>query len=158
MALDVKKLIQVQALGVKLMDEHGLLEQGWKFELDTTKMRIGSCSHRKKRITVSMWYLEKSSDAEILDTILHEIAHALLPEGVEDHGWEWKDMALRVGATPERLAGEGAVSSAKPNYRIKCLNCGWFVNRFRMRQRNYGSRCPRCHTEVTIYRLNYGRK
>ena len=42
---------------------------------------------------------EKSGGAEIRDTVLHEIAHALVgPEA--RHGPEWKAIAKRLGATP----------------------------------------------------------
>ena len=150
----IAKMTETQALGNTLLKEHGLTEQGWKFCLDSSKQRVGECRFDEKEIGVSLYYLERSTKAEILDTILHEIAHALLGSG-HGHDMEWKLMCLRIGAKPERLAGEEAVSSAKPNYRIKCNNCGWFTDRFRMRRRNYGSRCPRCHTEVKIYRITY---
>jgi predicted SprT family Zn-dependent metalloprotease len=140
----------IEDFAKETLQKHGLLELGWKFKFDNAKQRLGSCSHSRKTITFSMYYTHISRE-EIEDTILHEIAHALIgPE--HGHNFHWKQKAREIGAKPERLADPTIKTSAKHNYVIKCPNCGWQVQRHRMKRRNFGSTCPECRTEVKIYK------
>jgi len=54
---------------------------------------------RSAIITLSKWYLVSCPEAKIIDTILHEIAHAISPFN-ENHGDEWTANCVRVGAEP----------------------------------------------------------
>lgn len=161
MGLNVAKMVEVQAMGNSLLKRHNL--DDWKFQFDNSKRRVGQCRNDAKEIGISLWYLEKTPIDQIRDTILHEIAHALVPterdhNGKWDHhGPRWQAKCVEIGARPERLAHaeDGFKSAAKPNYKIKCENCGWFVNRYRMKRRNHGSTCPECGTTVTIYKITY---
>ena len=147
LTLDIK---EAYAFGNKLLAEHGLLQQGWRFDLDNGKVRVGCCHTSKKLITYSVHYLREPIES-IRDTILHEIAHALTPDD-KGHGWEWEQKCIEIGAKPERLAHE-LETNLKYNYVIECPECGWKVYRHRMRRRNFGSTCPQCGTEVEIYKL-----
>jgi predicted SprT family Zn-dependent metalloprotease len=126
---------QTYELGIGLMIEHGLYDKGWKFDIDNAKSRVGLCSHNKQIISVSRHFLH-NSDEEIKDTILHEIAHALI--GAE-HGHDalWRTTARRIGARPQRLAGEEVTRSKKAsqhNYLIVCSGCGQEWRRLRLRK------------------------
>jgi SprT protein len=99
-----------------------------------------------------MYYLAKSSDSEIRDTILHEIAHALVGPNV-GHGLRWRLKCVEIGAKPERLAGEEAVSTAKPNYVIECSACGKRWERFRLRRKLIGAPSVCCNAPLKAYRL-----
>jgi predicted SprT family Zn-dependent metalloprotease len=145
-----EKIIDAHYLGTALLREHGLND--WKFVLDNSKRRVGQCRYDEREIGLSIWYLEKSSEAEIEDTILHEIAHALVGPDVESHGHVWKAKAAELGAKPRALAGEEAISSAKPNYVMVCPSCGREWQRYRMRRRNIGSKCPDCKVEIKIFK------
>jgi hypothetical protein len=86
------------------MDEFGLVRLGWSGTLDNAVRRFGSCSPGRKRITLSRHLATINSDEETLDTVLHEIAHALAwVEHGEDcgHDERWKAIARRLGARPE---------------------------------------------------------
>lgn len=81
------------------MGEHGLI--GWKFKIDTrTHCRRGCCKYLSRTISVSEYYLA-SHDDMIRDTILHEIAHALVGPG-HGHDGVWKAKCKEIGARPER--------------------------------------------------------
>lgn len=57
-------------------------------------------------LRLSEHHVLKASDADVLDVILHEIAHFVA--GAEaGHGPAWKRACLRVGARPERLFTAG---------------------------------------------------
>ena len=103
------------------MAEHGLINQGWVGSLNNRKRALGVCSFGRKEIKISKAFSNIISSDEILDTILHEIAHALVGPGM-GHGRSWRIMCRKIGATPTRLAN----ASVKPEYRYKCYcpNCG----------------------------------
>ena len=99
------------------LDKHGL--EGWKFEAMNGKRLLGQCRYRDKTIRISRWLCRLGTDAEVLDTILHEIAHALTPG--HKHSWTWKAKAIELGAKP--VACQGAMSYEVPHkYEILC---GW---------------------------------
>lgn len=87
------------------MDEHGLTD--WTFKFDKAVRRAGCTNFRYTRITLSRALTELWSEAEVLDTILHEIAHALV--GLEHgHDWTWKRKCVEIGARPVRCTPASA--------------------------------------------------
>lgn len=92
-------------LARKLMKEHGLTKEGWTFDFDSAKKRSGCCHHRTKTITISRGITRLNSEAEVLDTILHEIAHALVG-GRQGHNIVWRLKAKEIGCTGARNSSE----------------------------------------------------
>ena len=91
------RLAQVAAMARALMDEHGLAD--WTFAFLEAERRLGDCHFQDRVIRLGRAHALDGSEAEIRDTVLHEIAHALAgPEA--RHGPEWKAIARRIGATP----------------------------------------------------------
>lgn len=78
---------------------------------------------------------------EVIDTILHEIAHFIA--GVHNgHSEAWREACIQVGANPERTSDVGnAVREAISKYRLTCEECG---------QQHYMNRRPKY--EYTDYR------
>ena len=92
-----ERLSHVAATARALMDEHGLGE--WTFAFLEAERRLGDCNYQERVIRIGRTHALAARDAEIRDTILHEIAHALAgPE--TRHGARWKAVARRIGATP----------------------------------------------------------
>lgn len=66
----------------------------------------------------------------MLDTARHEYAHAaaaLLTGRRHGHDAVWKDICVRIGCKPERLAGTTAAQEAKNagcGYLVRCKTCG----------------------------------
>ena len=88
--------IAIEARG--LMDRHGLREWGLRFS--AAWGRLGECRPDRKLILLSRLHAVGGSPAQVTDTILHEIAHALAgPEA--GHGPVWKEIARRIGAVPK---------------------------------------------------------
>jgi predicted SprT family Zn-dependent metalloprotease len=94
---------KAKELALSEMRKWGLLPT-WKFRFNKRKRALGLCSPRDRTIYLSSYFLNKVSDAETLDTIRHEIAHALeaVRHGTSGHGPVWKAIAVEVGAKPER--------------------------------------------------------
>ncbi len=105
-------LADAQKLLIEKMDQHGLTGLGWKMSWDGAKKRFGFCNIDEKTISLSRPLTEANPEGEVLDTILHEIAHALAYlEHHEDcgHDERWKAVCRRVGARPEACYGEDEV-------------------------------------------------
>lgn len=82
-----------------LLREHGL--EDWQVTLDRAKTRAGSCRFHTRTITLSRALTELHSEAEVRETILHEIAHALVgPE--HGHDAIWRAQAKKIGSTGAR--------------------------------------------------------
>lgn len=139
----------IYAEAISLMNLHSLTDKGWRFEISTHKTFVGMCYHDRRVIAYSACFLSNSPE-EITDTLLHEIAHALVGPG-QGHNETWKHMARFIGAKGNRCA-EG-VPTASPNYLIKCIPCGWTEERFRLRKSMHSATCATCGNLVTIESL-----
>ena len=92
------------ALARRLMAEHEL--HGWTVVADRAKTRAGVCRFGKRQIGLSRPLTELHSEDEVRDTILHEIAHALVGR---EHGHDrvWRAKAKQIGSSGERcLSGD----------------------------------------------------
>lgn len=105
---------------IQELEKWGLRAQGWKgvFNNRTTR-RLGQCSYTKKQIELVTFYVENNSEELVVDTIKHEVAHALAGPGA-GHGPKWKEWCLKVGAHPvARWKGPDVGLVVKPNkYRL----------------------------------------
>jgi hypothetical protein len=103
-----------------LMGYHGLY--GWDFKFDHSITRLGFCQYRNLTISLSKHATSVNSEIQVLNTLLHEIAHALCGYG-EGHGPMWKAKALEIGCDGNRL-GHIAVK-APHKYQMSCLDCSY---------------------------------
>ena len=84
------------------LERTGLKALGWTAGWDRARQRFGACWPQRKRITLSRLLTELNEEAHVLDTILHELAHALTFERhgrVRSHGKEWRAIAEALGAS-----------------------------------------------------------
>ena len=87
------------------LSEHGLTARGWTGSLDNAERRFGICRPAQKEISISRTLAALNPEEEVLDTILHEIAHALAAIETREncgHDERWKAICRRIGARPER--------------------------------------------------------
>lgn len=85
----------------ELVSEYPFLEK-WQIGFDSAKTRAGCCRLKEKKIVISHFHIENNSEQVILDTLLHEFAHAIAFELYHDagHGAKWRLVAKKIGATP----------------------------------------------------------
>src|SRR3954466_3618137 len=122
------ELAQARKLADDLMRLHKLSPK-WSFKFDRSKVSFGKCHYAKKQISLSQHLVELNNEAEVRDTILHEIAHALAPRGA-GHGPAWRSVALSIGCNGRRCFGEEVVRPA-PKYRGTCPSCKRVIYRHR---------------------------
>lgn len=122
-------LTDADVLARDLMAQYGLTDWGWSFRFDCAKVRLGLCSFRRKTISLSKALVLLNSREEVLDTLLHEIAHALV--GVQHgHDLTWKLKARSLGARPEACAPSSA-ARVEGKYIGECTTCRKRVSRHR---------------------------
>lgn len=108
-----------------LMDDYGLSD--WGVGLSNARRAMGQTSCKKKMIYLSKELIRLAPDHIIINTMRHEIAHAVdyKRRGRSDHGWQWKNVALEVGANPDRLVEENEFTKNIPHkYTYTCECCG----------------------------------
>ena len=112
------KLIDAENKVKELLKLNGL--NNWTF---VWKRRIenfnsaGTCRYSKKQILLAPVYVELNNEKEVLDSILHEIAHALMkPPYIQNNKWVhcghnriWKAKAIEIGCTGSRCVSDEAI-------------------------------------------------
>ena len=106
-------------MALQTMRDHGLLK--WRFKFDHSTRRAGCCNYHDRLISISFDLVRNGSDADIRDTILHEIAHALVGKK-HNHDAVWKAKAKEIGCSGERTH---RLELAPPRYHVRCENHCW---------------------------------
>ena len=70
--------------------------EGWSFGFDHAKTRFGQCDHSQRRITLSRYLVQRESDDDVHQVLLHEVAHALAGPRA-GHGPLWRRVATELG-------------------------------------------------------------
>jgi predicted SprT family Zn-dependent metalloprotease len=133
--------LEVRRLALELLARHGL--HGWTFALNRRKRTLGLCRYDAPAIELSIYLIDRNCAEEIRDTLLHEIAHALVGPG-HGHDAVWKAKAVEVGARPERC---GQADMPAGQWRSRCGCCGEAFARHRRPRRLTGWFCRRCGPE-----------
>ena len=100
--MDVARAVE---LGRELLERHGLRD--WSIVLDRAKRRAGVCRPARKEIGLSAPLTALHPEAEVRDTLLHEIAHALVGPH-RGHDDLWRATALRIGCSGQRCSSPDA--------------------------------------------------
>lgn len=158
----------ILSLARKKMNEHGLVN--WTVRFIKSKSVAGLCwtyrwnenpRYSSGRIELSTDYFDVFSDYDILDTILHEIAHALTETTkttsasgrtrYSHHGPEWKAKAKEIGCSGRRCVRAEA-NRPKGKYRGVCPN-GHETTRHRLTwTAKHNTSCEKC---TNRYNSNY---
>ena len=128
-------LHEAKKLAEELILTHKLY--GWRFVFDGAKTRFGLCSYRNRTISLSRYLTLKREESFVRNTILHEIAHALVGCG-NGHNSVWRNKALSIGCNGQRCGND---VSLKPSWVGTCPSCGVKVERFRRKNIACGKCC-----------------
>jgi predicted SprT family Zn-dependent metalloprotease len=123
---------------------------GWTFGLARTRRRLGVCKYREKWIEIAEYYARNSPEESVLDTLRHEIAHAIAGPAAK-HGPGWKAVAVRLGAIPRSCESSGRAVVQPGTWQAKCPACEKTVHLYRTPKGLTAYRC-RCeaHSPLTF--------
>jgi SNF2 family DNA or RNA helicase len=79
------------------LDKHGLKDWGVRISTNINDPFLGLCMYKDKCIIINAHHIDIHPDAEVKDTILHEVAHALTPGN--GHNDVWAAKAREIGCT-----------------------------------------------------------
>jgi len=133
--MDLKKL---EEAATEKFTKHNLI--GWTFGLAKSKRRLGVCKHRSKRIEISEFYAAHNPEESVLDTLLHEIAHAIAGPKA-GHGPVWKEVAVRIGATPRTCDDSPDTVMQPGDWQTTCPACKKTHNCYKRPRSLSGYRC-----------------
>ncbi len=140
-AARVERIEAVHDRATKLIARHGL--KRWRFAFDHSTRRAGCCRYSTKTLSIAFDLAANGSEADIRDTILHEIAHALVGRK-HHHDAVWKAKAVEIGGSAERTH---RLQFAPPRWNVTCENRCWSHT---AQQRNSKLICRKCG-EKLIY-------
>jgi predicted SprT family Zn-dependent metalloprotease len=121
------------------MAAHAL--EGWSFQFDYATTRAGCCDYAMRVISLAQAYARSATEADIADTILHEIAHALVGKA-HGHDAVWQAQARALGCSGRRCHD---VQFTPPRYIVACVQGCWVSTAER---RKRGAICRTCHGPV----------
>lgn len=84
-------------IGRDLLLKHGLHDWGLRLNPDSRLEYLGLCSYKDKCIILNAHHVDTHPDASVINTLKHEIAHALTPG--HQHDSVWREKAIEVGCT-----------------------------------------------------------
>lgn len=134
-------LHKAQYLTRTLMQQYGLVDAGWTFEYSKRTTNLGHCSYQHKIIYLSISWTYTGDEVRVLNTIRHEIAHALVGSG-HSHDNVWRRKALELGCTGDACT---AVRHEKPQLRyiLSCPTHGEVHQMHKITRSSYVCRkCP----------------
>ena len=100
-------LNDARTLADRLLEQHGLAAAGWQVVFDRAKRRAGVCRFAVKEIGLSRPLTLLHDEAEVRDTVLHEIAHALAGPR-HGHDATWQRTARSIGCSAQRCVSADA--------------------------------------------------
>ncbi len=130
-----RKLQEVAERARGLLDRHGL--QDWGFRFDEGIRRAGSCRYRPPTISLAQGFALAADGPEIEETLLHEIAHALVGSQ-HHHDARWRAKALEIGCSGQRCH---ELRFTPPRYIVRCENRCWVATAERRIKNGVCRRC-----------------
>jgi predicted SprT family Zn-dependent metalloprotease len=134
-----EKLESIAAHADRLLKKYQL--EDWRFRFDHCTRRAGCCHYHHQTISLSFDLARNAADADIQETLLHEIAHALVGKK-HHHDGVWKAKAREIGASGERCH---RLRFSTPRYTITCENRCWTHTAER---RNSRLICKKCGGKI----------
>ena len=144
--LNRQRLGEIAQEADRLLKDHRLHD--WRFTFDNAERRGGLCHHRKREISLSEGFALAAKSTEVTDTILHEIAHAMVGPR-HGHDRVWRNKALEIGCSA-RVTHDTEFSESP--WLMVCETCNWNMPR---KKRRRGLHCKKCGKPVSFQRNDF---
>jgi len=106
------KLSEAEELICELMERHELFDECWSYQFDAASVRFGECRQRDKVLSFSKKLVYLNHESDVRDTILHEIAHALVGTG-HGHSEVWSRKCVEIGVSPNRYYSSREIAGVR---------------------------------------------
>jgi predicted SprT family Zn-dependent metalloprotease len=150
MTTNCERIQRIQGIFEGLAEMHNL-SKDWSFGFDNAKIRAGITNDQHKSISLSKRFIEIAKMPEIINTILHEIAHALVGCN-HQHDAIWHKKATEIGCDGNRCYSNKISKKLKENTPIPwklCCPCGAVsVNRYRRVAKMTNRCCRKCNKKI----------
>lgn len=143
------ELQKAKAKATELIEQHC---PDFTFKFDNAKVRFGCCNYRTKTISLSKHLVAMNDEAKVTDTILHEIAHAIVGKK-HNHDFVWRAKAIEIGCDGNRCYDGNKVSRPKGKFTYECPECNKEHNYHRRLKR--ATACGDCCREKNFGRFSY---
>lgn len=136
----------------QMLDEHGLRD--WSIKFNNARSQAGLCNYTRKQLTFSTLLFGKFDTALALNTITHEVAHALCDKA-EGHGVGWQRQHKALGGDGLRCWSDPATASATALWKGLCVRDGrQIATRNRLTAAARTRLLCSCHREAVVWRQN----
>jgi|GEM_PF-1166125 predicted SprT family Zn-dependent metalloprotease len=145
------EIYKAQIIAAKLMAKHGIT---CPLKISRGKKTLGTCHWKYGKggipevshISLSRYLISLNGEEEVRETILHEIAHALVGYS-HGHDRVWKLKAMEIGCTPHRLDFKAKMPEGK--IAAVCPRCKKVVGHRHRRSQNMHRHVHRgCGTRI----------
>lgn len=149
------ELAAIEQMARDKMAEHDLFDKGYKFAWSTATVSAGKCKAKLKNGQVVFGVISLSrpifskpeNQPEALETILHEIAHALAGPK-HHHDWKWRMVAKSIGCTGDRCHTMPVDRAPRP----WVADCPCGLDHTMTRPPKHGKMCRGCSVPL-VYRF-----
>lgn len=127
-----------------LLVEHGLYQQGWRFNWMNRRQTYGLCQYSTKMLRLSLLFVDHNDEEKVLEVCRHEVAHALTPGA--KHGPEWQAVAIQLGVVNPGPCTDGA-DLPPARFQATCPTCAKLYSKTRAPKLAGDGRfyyCPKC--------------
>lgn len=135
-------LAEITEKAEEFLKKHKL--DDWRFAFSLTSKIGGQCWHNRHVVTISVTYCQKATKAEIINTLLHEIAHALAGYG-NGHNHVWQRIARSIGCNANRCH---SVQHTPAKWVGECGCIGYLWKRQRMTKLARTGTCSSCNQTI----------
>lgn len=138
-------------LGRQLLDDCGLHK--WRIKFNRSKKYYGSTYYDNCLITISKEFAIHCSETENLNTLTHEIAHALCPSG--EHDSEWVSTHKAMGGDGEEC-GNTNVPDSFFKWNVICNDCKQICDRRHRRSKHFTKKyhCSDCEGSLKFVKIH----
>jgi len=123
----------------------------YSFKWLRSNICFGKCYYRRQVIALSQPLVAANEVSQVLDTILHEIAHALTPG--HQHDDVWKEKCKELGCKPEACFTFGKGVAAPPKKYVAVCDCckkAFYKQVFNLTEVNRYYICPSDKTRLSF--------
>jgi len=122
---------------------------GWhvRMSLDDKVSFLGLCIHKDKVIMLNAHHVDIHPDWEVKDTILHEVAHAIVGP-LHGHDKVWEAKAIELGAKPEACSHltlpAHVIDAIRSGQTVEMIEEEVVVKKVKFEVTQLKDRCPEC--------------